>query len=113
MDARYARNSDAFNQYGHWRKDTFTRKVPIQRNNKPSPTEEDSKNRKNIVIEMSKIVEKGNTPETSAAMLAADEKVKRNFEYLIKNGLELEKVFVGWYNGKQRTKEEVEICPTR
>lgn len=65
-------------------------------NAKNKPSNQDSKNREEVIERVKQYMKKGMTQEEAVDILMQDETVMNQFAYLKKNGLDVKQCFMNW-----------------
>ena len=67
------------------------------------PADDDKRNRENVRKSIEKYLDEGKSLEEAVDILASDEKINKQFEYLKKHGINLRDTFKNWYLKYQDT----------
>ena len=98
---RAGRSPQSFDSHGDYRGGIFTNFVVPVKKLEPS---EDAKNRGNVVKKIEEAIEAGRKLEDIVSELAENEEICKQFDYLTRNGLDLQKIFTSWYQGNLKNK---------
>ncbi len=98
----YKKNNYAFNKSGFYRAGRITSSinVPIKAED---PSKNDRENRNNVLKSIEEYISKGKTLDEALEILSSDEVIKKQFEYLKRNGLDLRNTFKSWYESYKKS----------
>ncbi len=100
--SRYNRYSKSINKNGTYRPGSSSNMYI--RDNKTSPESQDTVNRRNVISKIEEGLKTDKTLEEITTILASDEEIKKQFDYLTKAGIDLKTVFQNWYNSLKKRK---------
>ena len=100
---RYNMYPRKFDSNGSYRPGSQTNiYIPTKGSSKQS---QDTLNRINVINQIKKYLKEGKTLEEATTVLASNEEIKKQFEYLSKIGIDLNTLFQNWYNSREKGRQ--------
>ena len=93
----YTKSPYVYTRNGYRRPGVITKRIKVN-DNREDPAEKDRNNRKIVTDTIIKYVESGMDAEKAVFIVANNKKVRQAFNYLIEAGIDLETLFMEFYN---------------